>query len=111
MKTTTTGPHKILAAAWNGDLEELQRLFEDGADDAIEAKDESERTPVVLASCNGHVDVVRLLLAKGANVNQVDKHSKTALDYATRYSHIEVVLALLAKGADVWAGCRSHDTA
>jgi ankyrin repeat protein len=42
-----------------------------------------------------------MLLAKGANVNAVDKCRGTALVYAIRNGYKEVVEMLLAKGANI----------
>lgn len=39
-------------------------------------------TPLVLASSAGHLEVVKLLLGKGANVDAKTDSSRTALHYA-----------------------------
>jgi ankyrin repeat protein len=65
--------------------------------------------PLLCASRSGHVDVVRLLIRRGANVNL--NHSGTALTKACQYKHLEVVKALLEYGADaesasaLWWSC------
>jgi tetratricopeptide (TPR) repeat protein len=57
----------------------------------------------LIASAHGqHLDVLKLLVAKGANVNAVDrKYGSTALLYAVRYQNIEMVRYLLDSGARV----------
>jgi ankyrin repeat protein len=56
------------------------------------------------------LEVVRLLLDKGARVNRPDSH-KTPLMIAAERSHVETVKLLLAKGADVNAIVKEDITA
>ena len=53
------------------------------------------------ASINGHVNVVRALLATGAHVDATNDGGCTALICASNHGHVEVVRALLAAGAGV----------
>ena len=54
-------------AAKEGDLDEVKRLIEDGAN--IEAKDASSATPLYNAVDRGHKELAELLILKGANIN------------------------------------------
>jgi ankyrin repeat protein len=60
-------------------------------------------TPLRAASSRGHIDVVRVLLDQGANVNTIDKR-KTPLYSAYRSQQLEIMRLLLEHGADadVW---------
>jgi ankyrin repeat protein len=49
----------------------------------------------------GHLEVVRALIANGAEVNEVDKDVCTALHYAASDGRSDVIQELIAKGADV----------
>ena len=60
-------------------------------------------TPLRAASYSGHIDVVRVLLDHGANVNTIDK-KKTPLYSAYRGGYLKIMRLLLEHGsdADVW---------
>ena len=57
-------------------------------------------TPLRAASYKGHIDVVRVLLDHGANVNTSDKKN-TPLISAYHGRHLEIMRLLLGNGADV----------
>jgi len=52
-----------------------------------------------IATKYGHLKVVRLLLAKGINLDVEGKNSLTALHVATHYNHVAIALYLLEKRA------------
>lgn len=73
-------------------------LIEAGA--KIEARSRDGLTPIMVAAGQGHADVVRLLIAQHANVNEKSRdRNKTALDYATYSGQDEIIKMLLAAGA------------
>lgn len=51
-------------------------------------------TPLIAAAANGHADVIKRLIAAGADVNIRDRYGMTALDYATREKHDAAIEAL-----------------
>lgn len=68
----------------------------------------SRDTPLIKAAANGHIEVVKLLLEQGADVNRHNEGGETPLHYAARNGHVEVMEILLDHGADVTAkgtGC------
>jgi hypothetical protein len=68
--------------------------------------------PLIMASRNGQIRVVRLLLDRGADVNAREKETETtALIAAAQQGHAEVVAVLLEKGADVHAKDKAGKTA
>ena len=90
---------RLVWAALNGHLARVRELCDWRAD--IEAADMYGCTPLFYASYRCHLDIVRELLARGANVNAVCNESGyTPLIEASYGGCVEVVRALLAAGAD-----------
>jgi ankyrin repeat protein len=69
----------------------------------VDTKDRFGRTALCIAASNGYTQIVKTLLANGADVNIKDRdvHDRTALILAADNGHTEVVKVLLANGADV----------
>lgn len=57
--------------------------------------------PLSIAAGEGRSDVVRYLLAEGADVNARERLGETALTEAAYYGHANLVKELLSHGADV----------
>ena len=53
-----------------------------------------------MAAGNGHEEVVKLLLEKGAELESKDKYGKTPLSLAAEMGHEAVVMLVLEKGAE-----------
>ncbi|GAA2873773.1 hypothetical protein GCM10010517_34350 [Streptosporangium fragile] len=62
-------------------------------------------TPLHQAAQEGAVQVIKLLLAAGAEVDAVDADGATPLWEAVRHGRDEAVKLLLAAGADPWRPC------
>ena len=58
------------------------------------------KSALMLASSNGHCDVIKLLLEKGAKVNLQDSNGQTSLIYASMCGKTEVVQLLIKYNAD-----------
>ncbi len=65
-----------------GDTSQLAQLLALGA--ALDGADEAGQTPLMLAAINGHTEMVRRLLAAGANPSLQDRDHLTALAHARR---------------------------
>ena len=88
-------------AAQEGKLEAVELLMNCGAKLGVQENDGV--SPLVHAAFHGHADVVRLLLQKGADVDECDTRSLghyTALAWAAYHGHDEAAKALLQSGAD-----------
>lgn len=73
----------------------------------VDSTDERGLTPLMVAAKAGSVDVARLLIAAGANVNRADKSGGTPLLLA---SDLTVINVLLAAGADPDAADATGET-
>jgi ankyrin repeat protein len=92
----------ILMAVIEGDLAEVERLV--GQDPAL-LNAKMERgwigfTPLIKASCEGHVKVVRWLVDHGAAIDEQDDRGGTALWWASAKGHCATVRMLVERGAD-----------
>ena len=52
-------------------------------------------TPLMMASCHGHIDIVNVLLQHKAKVNSQDDSGSTALDYAISRQHDNIVSLIM----------------
>ena len=84
--------------AKRGDLDGVRSWLHDHPED-VNARDKYGETPLHLASCYGHTESVKLLLAMpGVDVNARDLYGRTPLHLASRKSHAEVVKLLIKWG-------------
>ena len=58
---------------------------------------EHQQTPMMTAAAHGNVDIVRLLVAAGADINRQTNGCSTALIVACHYGHVDCVHALLGQ--------------
>ncbi len=91
-----------------GDAGRVKALLDSG--ESVEAKQE-DRTPLCVAAMNGHVNVIEMLVARGANVNYKDSKGQTPLMYATESGSVDAVKALLSHGAQLEARTSLGETA
>ena len=89
---------KLFTAAWNGDVQKVWDLLDEGAD--IYARNGFGETVLHTAAHGGHPVVAELLLAKKADINAIDKERNTPLLLACVFKNMEVIKVLLEKGAD-----------
>ncbi|OWY96908.1 26S proteasome non-ATPase regulatory protein [Phytophthora megakarya] len=80
--------------------DEMIDLIQQGLD---VKSDKLGQTALSFAVANGHIDVVTLLLDRGADIAAQDKRDRTALHLAAANGHREVVSLLLERGANVAA--------
>ena len=86
-----------------GDVIKVRGLLDGGVDINYHSKDKQAtgRTALTEAAIQGQLDVVRLLLERGANLNWQDRAvGFTPLGWAANQGHESIVRALLEAGAD-----------
>tara|TARA_R110002073_G_scaffold108336_3_gene243421 strand:+ start:88595 stop:89773 length:1179 start_codon:yes stop_codon:yes gene_type:complete len=79
----------------NNSFTSLQYFVEKGADIELACFD---KTSLMYAVKYGRFEMVKYLLAKGADINKVSVEGKTAFDYAIKYKHPEIETFLKAYG-------------
>ena len=84
-----------------GNLDDCRRHIELGGSDICHCKDWNGNSPIILASRMGLVDVVELLLSKGADVNDTDNDGRSSIMWACREANVDTVKLLLALGANI----------
>ncbi|XP_066224146.1 KN motif and ankyrin repeat domain-containing protein 1 isoform X2 [Saccopteryx leptura] len=83
------------------DMRVVEELF--GCGDVNAKASQAGQTALMLAVSHGRIDMVRGLLACGADVNIQDDEGSTALMCASEHGHVEIVKLLLAQ-----PGCNGH---
>jgi hypothetical protein len=87
------------AVRWNKPIDTIRRMLD--VEGMVNSHDTGNgNTPLHIASQNGHIDLVKVLIEKGGDVNLVNKKNNTPLHMALSYDYIEVSEYLLKSGAD-----------
>ena len=88
-----------------GDTETVEKMIKEGAGGAFDSRffdsNHIGLTPLMLASINGSLEVVKVLLENKAAINATTEDGQTALIHASRNGHLEIVKLLLENGAEV----------
>ena len=92
-------PGEVFDAAKSGDLEGLQKLVVSGGD--VNEKGVRGETPLIVASLEGHGEVVNYLLQRGADISDRNDDGMSPLHAAAYNGHDSVVSLLIAKGMNV----------
>ncbi|MCC7007496.1 MAG: ankyrin repeat domain-containing protein [Acidobacteria bacterium] len=84
--------------AWEGDVRKAVLLLDSGANiDAVD--DEFRSTPLGIAARGGRLEVVRLLLDRGADPNTAGASWATPLAWAVKKKHSDIAAVLRSAGA------------
>jgi hypothetical protein len=108
LQTSTPAPSAdaLFEAARAGDRARVAQLLDAGVD--VNAKARYDVTALTFAAGRGHLDVVRLLVDRGADMTVADTFYKMrAIDLAAGDKHFDVVLFLLERGSPGASGALS----
>lgn len=67
----------------------------------IKKTDSNGNTLLILASGNGYLEMVKLLIEMGININAVNNDGTTALQIAEENGYNKIVEYLIKQGADI----------
>ena len=98
----------LLLASWSRSAETVQFFIWLGAD--VNARDESDWTPLHVASSMACDETVRILIEHGADINARDQNHMTPLHLASSMGYAQTVQLLIELGLDVNARDGSHST-
>jgi len=116
------GLTQLFFFCWKGMTSSVIRMLEMRSID-VEARLSDElsiATCLMIAASNGHLDICRLLIDKGVQMEAKDSNGNTPLHFAAANGHLEIVRLLCDHGADVearnkwgmrplhWAAYRGH---
>jgi ankyrin repeat protein len=90
----------LLEAAKSGDVKSAKSLV-GCKNDRCTTDDERRSTPLIYAAIFGQLEVVRVLLEGGANVESTNANQQTALHEAAFRGHVDMCRLLLDWGAKV----------
>ena len=84
----------MIESAKSGDVNTVKNLFRCTTDNCT-TDDHFRDSPLIYAARHGHVEVVRVFLEGGADVETANLLKATALHYAARKGHRDVCRLLL----------------
>lgn len=88
----------LIESTWNENIEVIKQHLTNGAD--VNAKEDGEEwAPLHVTARSGFIDVAKLLVANGANVNAQTKDGRNPLHIAAIFGHNKIVDFLIAEGA------------
>jgi len=109
-----TKEEELFKAAEEGNIQKVKSLLNPKLLGIIKPVDvnitrEDGWTLLMAAACNGHRDVLKLLIEKGAPVNAKTNDCFTPLMAAAKYGHKEIAEFFLDHGADIHAAKTGQD--
>lgn len=98
----SAGFNAFLVAAQSGDNKNLQLLLDKGISvNTIGQKTYEGQTALMSAANGNHLDTVKFLISRGANINATRHNGLTALMIASQVGNEKLVEYLIQNGADI----------
>ncbi len=108
-ESTVSLAARFQAAAAEDDAAAVQEMLAQGVD--IETRDANGRSALLLATHHNAINVARVLIDAGANVNAMDNITDSPFLYAGAEGRLEILRMTLAHGADLSSVNRYGGTA
>ncbi|MFP5282903.1 MAG: ankyrin repeat domain-containing protein [Actinomycetes bacterium] len=89
----------LIAAAWDNDLDRARGLIRRGAD--VNAEDRTEQSAFLIATSEGHRELLELTLRHGGDVDAKDSFNGTGLIGAADRGHADIAGRLIQAGVEV----------
>src|SRR5689334_20443815 len=90
------GETALMLATFNGHTDAVRALLAQGAE-----FNHSGWNPLIYAAARNRMDIARILIGRGAQVDGEAENGTTALMMAAREGHLQMVLLLLEHGANI----------
>ncbi|MDP2207008.1 MAG: ankyrin repeat domain-containing protein [Alphaproteobacteria bacterium] len=98
---TATGTHmQFLDAVTTGDREAVSIYLDSNPQAVNQPEKLTGWTPLILAAGEGNIEMMDLLLARGADMEAKDKRGFTAMLTAARNGRLKAAATLINRGAD-----------
>lgn len=94
------GQEELFSACFTGDLKLVRSLLSK-FDINCKNREHFDASPLHIAASQNHIEICKLLVRTGANVNQQDSLQRTPLHIAASLGYHEVVIILLSSNAKV----------
>lgn len=87
----------LLSATYSNNIKVIVKCLEKVTPSTIDYSEPSNgKTALIIASQYGHIDAIRLLLSKGANINQQDNDGLSPLQHACQNGYLDIVKLFLS---------------
>lgn len=103
----TTGWSILFYAAGRGNMAMVKDLIKAGINVNVSGKND-RRTALQFAIEGGHIDMVKILIDSGADINHIDSHGDDPLYTAARCGQTDIAETLIHRGAHI-KQTHSHD--
>lgn len=97
----SNGRTPLYLACCHGKVAVARALLAAGANVSLRVLKETKYAPLDAASTEGHTDVMRLLVERGAVVTAVDNKGRTALHFAAEFGQVAAIEYLAETTADL----------